>query len=54
MAGDIQRTNRLHMLIATAEGRFDFQTPAYLNAAFPDVQPISFQDWLVRNWAGVP
>jgi hypothetical protein len=54
MEGDPQRTKRLQTLIATAEGRYDFQVPAYLNSQFPDILVTTFQQWLVRNWAGVP
>ncbi|KAF2185734.1 NAD(P)-binding protein [Zopfia rhizophila CBS 207.26] len=54
MAGDIPRQRRLFTLIATAEGRYDFATPAYLNAQFPDIRPVSFRDWFTRNWASVP
>ncbi|KAF2733929.1 hypothetical protein EJ04DRAFT_438066 [Polyplosphaeria fusca] len=54
MAGDVPRQRRLLTLIATAEGRYDFSTPGFLNAQFPDIQPMSFQDWFTRNWASVP
>ncbi|KAF2262861.1 hypothetical protein CC78DRAFT_497822 [Lojkania enalia] len=54
MAGDHQRQRCLYNLIATAEGRYDFATPAYLNTCFPDVQPIRFRDWFERNWQSVP
>ncbi|KAF2278840.1 NAD(P)-binding protein [Westerdykella ornata] len=54
MTGDIAKQRRLLALIATAEGRYDFSTPAYLNALFPDIRPIKFRDWFVRNWASVP
>jgi hypothetical protein len=54
MAGDIPRQRRLATLIATAEGRYDYVTPAYLNAQFPEIRPISFQAWFTTNWAAVP
>lgn len=53
LAGDGQKQRRLYNLIATAEGRFDFATPAYLNSQFPDIRPIAFRDWFTRNWASV-
>ncbi|KAF2654592.1 NAD(P)-binding protein [Lophiostoma macrostomum CBS 122681] len=54
MGGDVPRQRRLMTLVATAEGRYDFATPAYLNSQCPRVQPISFRDWFTRNWASVP
>ncbi|KAF2122635.1 hypothetical protein BDV96DRAFT_608596 [Lophiotrema nucula] len=54
MEGDLQRQRRLLALIATAEGRYDYTTPAYLNSYFPDLHPIGFRDWFTRNWASVP
>lgn len=54
MEGDVPQQRRLQTLIATAEGRYDFATPAYLNSQFPDIRPITFQDWFLRNWASVP
>ncbi|ORY14420.1 hypothetical protein BCR34DRAFT_232429 [Clohesyomyces aquaticus] len=52
--GDVPRQKRIFTLIATAEGRYDFANPAYLNTQFPDIRPISFRDWFTRNWASVP
>ncbi|KAK4896133.1 hypothetical protein LTR27_005990 [Elasticomyces elasticus] len=43
---------RLHALIATAEGRFDF-AQTNLNQLFPDVRTISFQTWFLAKW-GTP
>lgn len=43
------RYRRLLWLIATTEGRFDFQY-AELNALFPDVQPLRFETWLDKMW----
>ena len=54
MEGDVQKQRRLLTLIATAEGRYDYTTPAYLNSYCPDLSPISFRDWFTRNWASVP
>ena len=51
-----QTTNqrRIATLLATAEGRYDFALPAYLNCLFPDIQPTRFRDWFLQNWASVP
>ncbi|KAF2643875.1 NAD(P)-binding protein [Massarina eburnea CBS 473.64] len=54
MAGDIPRQRRLATLIETAEGHYDLPIPTYLNAAFPDIHPMSFQHWFQDNWASVP
>ncbi|KAF2746260.1 NAD(P)-binding protein [Sporormia fimetaria CBS 119925] len=53
MSGDVNKQRRLLTHLAAAEGRYDFATPAYLNASFPDIKPISFRDWFMRNWASV-
>lgn len=45
MEGDVLKQRRLAALIETAEGRYDYSTPAYLNSAFPDVQPLPFRHW---------
>ncbi|MCJ1402279.1 hypothetical protein MMC11_005499 [Xylographa trunciseda] len=45
-----QEINRVHLLIATSEGRFDFED-ANLNGMI-DFTPIRFQDWLPTAWAG--
>ena len=37
------------MLIATAEGRYDF-TQRNLNAAFPSLQVERFASWFVKKW----
>lgn len=54
IAGDVPKTRRVMTLIATAEGRYDFATPGYLNAQFPDVPITPFRDWFTKNWASVP
>ncbi|KAK3673390.1 hypothetical protein LTR78_006623 [Recurvomyces mirabilis] len=41
---------RLHALIATTEGQYDFPEPANMNEAFPDVRPVSFQTWFAAKW----
>ena len=46
---DRARGIRLHALIATSEGRFDF-AQSNLNAMFPDVQPERFAKWFVSKW----
>lgn len=48
-SGDRARGIRLHTLIATVEGRYDF-AQSNLNSTFPDVQPERFAQWFVRKW----
>jgi hypothetical protein len=48
------RYRRLAPLVATAEGRFDFVTPGYLNSLNPDIEPTPFRDWFLLNWAAIP
>lgn len=43
---------RLHQLLATVAGRYDFDSPN-LNGMV-DVQPIRFQDWLYAAWSQSP
>ncbi len=43
---------RLHSLLATAEGRYDY-TQTNLNQMFPEVQTVSFQAWFLGKW-GIP
>ncbi|MCJ1295050.1 hypothetical protein MMC34_006611 [Xylographa carneopallida] len=45
-----QEAVRVHLLIATGEGRFDFED-ANLNGLV-DFTPVRFQDWLRIVWAG--
>ena len=47
--GDRLRVVKLQMLIATAEGRYDFPT-RNLNDAFPALQVERFADWFVKKW----
>lgn len=47
--GDRLRGMKLQMLIATAEGRYDFPT-RNLNDAFPGLQVERFADWFVKKW----
>jgi hypothetical protein len=47
--GDRLRGYKLQMLIATAEGRYDFPT-RNLNDAFPALQVERFADWFVKRW----
>jgi hypothetical protein len=47
--GDRLRALKLQMLIATAEGRYDFPT-RNLNDTFPDLQIERFADWFVKRW----
>ena len=54
MAGDNARVQRYSPLLATAEGRYDFAVPGYLNLVYPDIVTTPFRDWFLRNWASVP
>ncbi|KAM0706280.1 hypothetical protein Q7P35_005605 [Cladosporium inversicolor] len=47
--GDRARGIKLQMLLATAEGRYDF-TQRNLNAAFPGLQVDRFAGWFVKKW----
>lgn len=47
--GDRLRALKLQMLIATAEGRYDFPT-RNLNDTFPALQVERFADWFVKRW----
>ncbi|KAK4546911.1 hypothetical protein LTR36_001643 [Oleoguttula mirabilis] len=47
---DNERQLRLHTLIATAEGRYDFTQPN-LNQRFPDVRVTSFEEWFIAKWS---
>lgn len=46
---DPTRMIRLHALLATAEGRYDFSQPN-MNRAFPDIVTMPFQDWFIAKW----
>ncbi|KAF2851683.1 hypothetical protein T440DRAFT_56085 [Plenodomus tracheiphilus IPT5] len=52
--GQTTRQRQIAPLLATAEGRYDFAVPAYLNLLFPDIQPTRFTDWFIHNWASIP
>ncbi|EOA90285.1 uncharacterized protein SETTUDRAFT_167185 [Exserohilum turcica Et28A] len=54
LEGNIAEQRRLAPLLATAEGRYDFAVPAYLNSVFPDIHVTRFQDWFMCNWASIP
>ena len=47
--GDRARGIKLQMLLATAEGRYDF-TQRNLNAAFPGLTVEKFAGWFVKKW----
>lgn len=49
--GDTLRYRRLLWLLATMEGRFDFEV-SELNEMAPDVRTLGFEEWLERVWAG--
>jgi hypothetical protein len=52
--GDGAQYRKLAPLVATAEGRYDFVTPGYLNSLNPDIRPTKFRDWFLHNWASIP
>jgi hypothetical protein len=54
MEGESSRYRQLAPLVATAEGRFDFSVPGYLNQLNPDIRPTKFRDWFLHNWASIP
>jgi hypothetical protein len=53
-AGNGARYRQLSPLVATAEGRFDFAVPGYLNILNPDIATTTFRDWFLHNWASIP
>ncbi|KAH3913462.1 hypothetical protein HBI56_083190 [Parastagonospora nodorum] len=53
-AGHGIRYRQLSPLVATAEGRFDFAVPGYLNMLNPDIATTRFRDWFLHNWASIP
>jgi hypothetical protein len=48
------RYRQLAPLVATAEGRFDFAVPGYLNMMNPDIDTTTFEEWFLHNWASIP
>ena len=54
VAGDATTQRHLAPLLATAEGRYDFAVPGFLNQLNPDIQPTHFQTWFFQNWASIP
>ncbi|KAK3114487.1 hypothetical protein LTR53_007174 [Teratosphaeriaceae sp. CCFEE 6253] len=46
---DLASVVRLHALLATAEGQYDFTQPD-LNEMFRDVRPVPFQTWFMAKW----
>jgi hypothetical protein len=53
-AGNGARYRKLAPLLATAEGRFDFAIPGYLNILNPDIETTTFEEWFLDNWASIP
>lgn len=43
-----QQETRIHMLMATGEGRFDFDN---INLDVIDFSPVAFENWLPTAWA---
>ncbi|KAF3039246.1 hypothetical protein E8E11_003467 [Didymella keratinophila] len=54
IAGNTMQQQRIATHLATAEGRYDFAAPAYLNSMYPDVVVTGLQHWLTHTWAAVP
>lgn len=52
IAGDTPKQRKLATLIETAENNYAFTSPAYLNSLFPDIVPMSFQNWFTRKSRG--
>lgn len=50
MAGDPYKQRKLATLLETAENRYQFASPAYLNSLFPDIVPVSFRSWFTRTF----
>jgi hypothetical protein len=46
---DYAKLARIQELIATEQRRYDFSTPN-LNPLVPQVQPVSFWNWLTTQW----
>jgi len=46
---DHARQIRVHALLATAEGRYDF-ADRNLNDRFPHVRTVSFEHWFRAKW----
>lgn len=46
---DRHRAIKLHALIATVEGKYDFSQPT-LNDMFRGVRTIRFSEWFRRKW----
>jgi hypothetical protein len=53
MNGDAKKQTRTQLLIAVAEGQYDF-THFSLNRKFPEVGPLHFRDWFVHHWQSIP
>ncbi|KAF1918377.1 hypothetical protein BDU57DRAFT_515104 [Ampelomyces quisqualis] len=53
-AGNGARYRKLAQLVATAQGRFDFAVPGYLNILNPDIETTTFEEWFLDNWASIP
>ncbi|KAK4994833.1 hypothetical protein LTR66_005213 [Elasticomyces elasticus] len=46
---DLAEQLRLHHLLATAQGRYDYEE-SNLNTTFGDIRPEAFRAWVTRSW----
>ncbi|KAK5005707.1 hypothetical protein LTR28_007376 [Elasticomyces elasticus] len=46
---DVAEQLRLHHLLATAQGRYDYEQ-YNLNTTFGDIRPEAFRAWVTRSW----
>ncbi|KAF1927543.1 uncharacterized protein M421DRAFT_64450 [Didymella exigua CBS 183.55] len=53
IANDKTQQQRIATHLATAEGRYDFAPPAYLNSMYPEVVVTGLRHWLTHTWAAV-
>ncbi|KAL5119663.1 hypothetical protein ACEQ8H_002509 [Pleosporales sp. CAS-2024a] len=53
ITGNFMLSSKLSPLVATAEGRFDFSVPGYLNQLNRDIVTTPFRDWFIGNWASI-
>ncbi|KAF2432718.1 NAD(P)-binding protein [Tothia fuscella] len=55
IAGDVPQEMRVHDLIATVNGRYDFPFPGNLRESHltRDIRPITFETWLRNVWGNI-
>jgi len=49
IAGDTPKQRRFATLIETAENRYSYASPAYLNSLFADITPMTFRNWFLSK-----